>query len=117
MLNSPSKLALMRVKGVTVHIFKQSTFRFSATLIASIILLFVTICSAHSETLTKVKLELIWKHQFQFAGFYAAVEQGYFRQAGIEVEISELDPNKIPINQVLNGKDSLLRLQGLLVCL
>ena len=35
----------------------------------------------------KVVLHLIWEHQFQFAGFYAADWQGYYRDAGIEVEI------------------------------
>ena len=27
--------------------------------------------------LQKISLQLSWKHQFQFAGFYAAIEQGY----------------------------------------
>lgn len=35
----------------------------------------------------KVVLQLIWEHQFQFAGFYAADWQGYYRDAGIEVEV------------------------------
>lgn len=35
----------------------------------------------------KVTLQLRWDHQFQFAGYYAAQWQGYYRQAGLEVEI------------------------------
>lgn len=34
-----------------------------------------------------VVLQLPWYHQFQFAGYYAAKAQGYFAEAGIEVEI------------------------------
>lgn len=35
----------------------------------------------------KVILQLPWYHQFQFAGYYAAKSQGYFAEAGIDVEI------------------------------
>ncbi|BBD07172.1 putative Diguanylate cyclase [Desulfovibrio ferrophilus] len=35
----------------------------------------------------KVVLQLCWDHQFQFAGYYAAKWQGYFDEAGLEVEI------------------------------
>jgi len=36
---------------------------------------------------TKVTLELKWLHQFQFAGFYMAKEKGFYREAGLDVEI------------------------------
>ncbi len=36
---------------------------------------------------TKVTLELKWLHQFQFAGFYMAKEKGFYRDAGLDVEI------------------------------
>lgn len=39
--------------------------------------------------LRKVRVQLKWLHQFQFAGFYAAIDQGYFRRAGLEVELLE----------------------------
>lgn len=34
-----------------------------------------------------VVLQLPWYHQFQFAGYYAAISQGYFADEGIDVEI------------------------------
>lgn len=37
----------------------------------------------------KISLQLAWKHQFQFAGYYAALDQGYYRDAGLEVTIVE----------------------------
>jgi len=35
----------------------------------------------------KVRLQLLWHHQFEFAGFYAARELGYYANAGLDVEI------------------------------
>ena len=54
--------------------------------------------------LEKVSLQLSWKHQFQFAGFYAAVEQGYFAEQGLEVEIREFQEEADPINEVSSGR-------------
>ena len=51
----------------------------------------------------KVVVQLNWKHQFQFAGYYAAIEQGYFRDAGFAVELRELAEGKDPIALVLQG--------------
>lgn len=39
--------------------------------------------------LVPVTLQLLWNHQFQFAGYYAAVAQGYYRDAGLSVEIRD----------------------------
>lgn len=44
----------------------------------------------------KVVLQLKWKHQFQFAGYYAAQYKGYFKEEGLEVDIREIDPNIPP---------------------
>jgi ABC-type nitrate/sulfonate/bicarbonate transport system substrate-binding protein/CheY-like chemotaxis protein/nitrogen-specific signal transduction histidine kinase len=50
----------------------------------------------------KVILQLKWKHQFQFAGYYAAFEKGYYAEAGLDVEIREIS-EKSPIEEVLEG--------------
>ena len=39
--------------------------------------------------LKPVKLQLQWVTQAQFAGYYAAVDQGFYRDAGLDVEILE----------------------------
>jgi signal transduction histidine kinase len=52
----------------------------------------------------KVILTLKWKHQFQFAGYYAALEKGFYAEAGIDVELREADPAKSGIQQVLDGE-------------
>lgn len=35
----------------------------------------------------KVSIYLGWYHQFQFAGYYAALEKGYFAEYGLDVEL------------------------------
>jgi len=44
----------------------------------------------------KVTLQLSWLHQFQFAGFYMAKEKGFYKDAGLDVEIKQFtyDLNK-----------------------
>lgn len=51
----------------------------------------------------KVRLQLKWTHQFQFAGYYAALSQGYYREAGLDVELVEAQPGKDPTHEVLAG--------------
>lgn len=51
-----------------------------------------------------VTLQLKWKHQFQFAGYYAAVAQGYYREAGLDVTLREAEPDKDPVEEVLQGR-------------
>jgi len=37
----------------------------------------------------KITLQLLWKHQFEFAGFYMAKEKGYYKQHNIDLEFKE----------------------------
>ena len=46
-----------------------------------------------SQALDRVTLQLKWLHQFQFAGYYAALEKGFYREAGFDVQIREGGPN------------------------
>ncbi|MFP4333713.1 MAG: ABC transporter substrate-binding protein, partial [Campylobacterales bacterium] len=50
----------------------------------------------------KIKLQLQWKHQFEFAGFYAAKEMGFYEEAGLDVEFVEFHSKNI-VEEVLNG--------------
>jgi two-component system, sensor histidine kinase and response regulator len=52
----------------------------------------------------RVRLQLKWRHQFQFAGYYAALHKGYYREAGLEVEIQEPGGWPNPVDSVLKGK-------------
>lgn len=52
----------------------------------------------------KVVLQLKWKHQFQFAGYYAAIENGYYREKGLDVTLLEAEESIDPIQTVLTEK-------------
>jgi ABC-type nitrate/sulfonate/bicarbonate transport system substrate-binding protein len=47
----------------------------------------VLVFALPARALDRVVLQLQWDHQFQFAGYYAADWLGFYREAGIEVEI------------------------------
>src|SRR5262245_29470286 len=53
-----------------------------------------------AETL---RLQLKWRHQFQFAGYYAAQSQGYYTAEGLDVQILEGGPAHPPIATVVDG--------------
>jgi signal transduction histidine kinase/CheY-like chemotaxis protein/HPt (histidine-containing phosphotransfer) domain-containing protein len=50
-----------------------------------------------------VSIQLQWRHQWQFAGFYAALAQGYYREAGLDVTLLEGGPHVDPVDAVLAG--------------
>src|SRR6266436_4859078 len=52
----------------------------------------ILLASHPAAALDPVSLQLKWKHQFQFAGYYAALEQGFYRDAGLDVSIREGGP-------------------------
>jgi len=52
----------------------------------------------------KVRLQLKWFHQFQFAGYYAAQSKGFYRDEGLDVELLEGAPEHTPTTMVLEGK-------------
>jgi diguanylate cyclase (GGDEF)-like protein len=65
-----------------------------------IILLAVGLCASNEG----VVLQLQWKHQFQFAGFYIAKEHGFYRDAGLDVAIKEFDNSIDIIEDVVSQK-------------
>ena len=52
----------------------------------------------------KLVLQLSWHHQFQFAGYYMAEEQGYYRNAGLQVEIRDVKKGANSVEEVLSGR-------------
>lgn len=53
--------------------------------------------------LTPVSLQLQWSAQAQFAGYYAAVEQGYYEEEGLDVTIEEGGPDIVPQDVLAAG--------------
>lgn len=52
----------------------------------------------------KVTVQLRWQHQFQFAGYYAAVHKGFYKDAGLDVTLKEGGPNVSAIDEVVLGR-------------
>ena len=57
-------------------------------------------------SLQKVSVQLEWKHQFEYAGFYAAIEQGYYKDIGLDVELRELETDMDIIEEVTSLKST-----------
>ncbi len=51
----------------------------------------------------KISVQLDWKHQFEFAGLYAAKSQGYYKDIGLEVELREFKVNDNVVDEVLQN--------------
>jgi class 3 adenylate cyclase/ABC-type nitrate/sulfonate/bicarbonate transport system substrate-binding protein len=64
----------------------------------------VLLASHPASALDQVSIQLKWKHQFQFAGYYAALEQGFYRDAGLDVSIREGGPDIDVADTVATGK-------------
>ncbi len=70
-----------------------------------IILLFLlSISSLQSKKLDKVSLQFHWKYQFEFAGFIAAKEKGFYKDVGLNVELKEYTFGVDIKDEVLMGK-------------
>jgi len=65
-------------------------------------IIFIEIGTSHASE--KIVLQLAWKHQFQFAGYYAALHKGYYKQAGLNVTIVEGGKGKFAREEVLSGR-------------
>ena len=63
------------------------------------------LCEAAPTKIAKpVSLQLTWHHQFQFAGYYAAAEKGFFKDEGLDVTIQEGSYRTSVVHDVVSGK-------------
>jgi NitT/TauT family transport system substrate-binding protein len=58
--------------------------------------------SGSADGLTEVKLQLQWLPQGQFAGYFAAAEQGFFEEEGLNVEIIPSGGDIVPQDALAN---------------
>ncbi|MEI8084724.1 MAG: ABC transporter substrate-binding protein [Paludibacter sp.] len=79
----------------------KSSFKISNILIG---LFFLISSSSAVGKPTNVTLQLKWKHQFQFAGYYAAIAKGFYQEKGITVNLQEAMEGVDPNDAVVNGK-------------
>jgi diguanylate cyclase (GGDEF)-like protein len=86
----------------------KATWRDELAVVVSVIIFLVATpivraADTSSGDAVPVRLQLKWRHQFQFAGFYAALEKGYYREAGFAVTIVPATPGTDPVETVLKG--------------
>lgn len=83
---------------------KRNIFRYPLV----IVLLMFELAACRSavsstSTLTSITVQLSWTHQAEFAGLYAAEQQGYFAEEGLQVSFVEGGPEVDFISPVVNG--------------
>jgi len=68
---------------------------------------FLSLCLGFSATALaeeKVKIHLKWLHQFQSAGYLLALERGFYRDEGLDVELVEGGPKHDPMQELKDGE-------------
>jgi len=69
------------------------------------LVLWVTACSMQPPpVLTPVRVQLSWTHQAQFAGFYAAEQNGYYAEENLVVTFIEGGPKISTPGAILERK-------------
>ncbi|GGC09648.1 hypothetical protein GCM10011352_40130 [Marinobacterium zhoushanense] len=74
------------------------------SLFVALLILLIAKPSQAQDPLEQVRLQLMWKHQFQFAGYYMAKEKGFYRDAGLDVELVEVEQGVSPLEEVMSGR-------------
>ena len=74
------------------------------SVVVALALLAAALAPARADVADRIVIQLKWRHQFQFAGYYAAIEQGYFRAAGLDVSLIEAHEGEDPVDVVTAGQ-------------
>lgn len=79
-------------------------FIITSILVMGLLLPLVLPQTSAAKGLDRVVLQLKWKHQFQFAGYYAAEMMDFYREAGLKVELRPLTPGGSYVDEILSGR-------------
>ncbi len=71
--------------------------------VLAVLALIATACGGGDDELTPINLQLQWVAQAQFAGYYAAVDQGFYEDEGLDVTILEGAVEIVPQQVVATG--------------
>lgn len=90
---------------------KHSTRLMTGTAAFAVVALALTGCSPGGSTttepgedgLTPVTLQLQWFAQTQFGGYYAALDQGYYEEEGLDVTLQEGGADIVPQDALVSG--------------
>ncbi len=72
-------------------------------LVRCLLLLLLPASVSFAAPLEPVTLQLKWRHQFQFAGYYVALHRGFYRDEGLAVTFREGGPGISPTDEVMAG--------------
>jgi NitT/TauT family transport system substrate-binding protein len=84
----------------------MSTLKFVAPLIRLTLVMGLAACrpaASPDPALTPVTLQFSWTHQAQFAGYYAADQNGDYAEEDLTVRFLEGGPNVVAMTSVLDG--------------
>ena len=70
--------------------------------------------AAGAASAEEVTLQLKWVTQAQFAGYYVALDQGFYEEEGLEVTIKPGGPDIAPVQVLLGGGADLRQVQEML---
>lgn len=84
--------------------FMSDAYRWLTLLLLLVAPLSLAQQSLISNKLEPIRFQLRWHHQFQFAGYYAAKEKGFYREAGFDVTLVAGAPDRRPVDEVLAGR-------------
>lgn len=65
-----------------------------------------TLDQSGSKAPTEVTVRLKWLHQSQFAGFYSAIEAGFYDDAGLDVDLEPGGPDAPSVQLVASGSET-----------
>lgn len=94
----------MRREWAVEHIECGRTLRGIVGVLACGLLAYLPAAQADEAALQTVRVQLKWTHQFQFAGYYAAIHHGFYREAGLDVVLFEHRPGAPPVDQLIGGR-------------
>jgi NitT/TauT family transport system substrate-binding protein len=72
----------------------------------ALLLLSAGAVTAVEAQIKSASLRTLWVPQAQFAGYYTALAKGFYREAGIDLEIRPAGPGISPLNNVASGKET-----------
>jgi len=83
---------------------KPAIFRTCRQIAAALCAILALSSLPPANALEKATLQLKWLHHYQFAGYYAALDKGFYRDAGLDVTILEGHPDMEVEKAVAEGQ-------------
>ena len=68
------------------------------------LLLLLSVAKVHATPLKPIRFQLDWYPDAERGGFICALVNGYYRDAGLDVQIIPASPNLSPLGPLLAGK-------------